>query len=76
MCGSIFTSILSVFNAWMLRRGHDKVDKLGTTLDEVRTEVNGKMAELVSTTGSEQRAIGNLEGKAEAKAEAAQAKRK
>lgn len=78
--GGVITVVVPALLAYLIRRQEINHQALLTTAQEtrelvradievVRKDVNGKMAQLLKTTGEAERAKGNLEGHAEAIAE-------
>jgi hypothetical protein len=66
--GGVQAVALAAIAAW-LRRGQDDNHKATqASIEVVREDVNGKMEKLLKVTGESEKAKGNLEGRAEEKA--------
>lgn len=68
--GALQAIALAVIAAWLKQgqdRNHTSTQK---SLDQVRSQTNGRMDQLLSVTGESERAKGVIEGVAQAKGEA------
>jgi len=73
LAATIVPSILTFINGLRQQQNHQAVEAkliaVSNKVDTVHDDVNGKMEKLIKVSGEAEKAKGNLEGRAEAKAE-------
>ena len=69
MVGAIISASLSAVTAYLTHRNGVMVTAQKTSLEKLTTNTDGMKDALVKITGESQKAIGNLEGRAELTAE-------